>query len=391
MNHPPVTHILAYLSGQQDAMVALLRELVLAESPSLEPETQQPVMDLLAERLAAAGLYVRRLPGRSSGGMLYARPRQRRRGAAAQAMIGHTDTVWPVGTLAEMPLTLEGNRMAGPGVYDMKAGLVQAVYALQALHHLRLEPAVTPVVLFNSDEEVGSPDSRHTIGLLARAVERVFVLEPALGLAGDLKTARKGVLRFDILVEGRAAHAGLAPEQGASAIVELAHVIQRLVALNDMPRGISVNVGQVKGGIRPNVVAPSAVARVDVRVPTLADGQRIAQAILGLQPETPGTSLSVRQEKFTPPLERTPRNRRLWELARAQGDLLGLVLQEGMAGGASDGNTTSQFTATLDGLGPIGDGAHARHEYVQIDRLVERTALLALLLLLPAVADSPGA
>lgn len=388
MHDYPVTEILAYLSGQQESMVALLRQLVLAESPSLESAAQQPVMDLLGERLAAAGLAVRRLPGRSSGGMLYARPQQRQRGAAAQAMIGHTDTVWAAGTLAEMPLTVEDNRITGPGIYDMKAGLVQAVFALQALHALGLEPPVTPVVLFNSDEEIGSPDSRRIISLLARAVERVFVLEPALGLAGHLKTARKGVLRFDVFVEGRASHAGLAPEQGASAIVELAHIILKLAALNDLPNGISVNVGQIEGGTRPNVVAPGAVARVDVRVPTLADGERITRAILGLQPETSGTRIAVELEKATPPLERTPRNRRLWELARSQGSLLGLDLEEGMAGGASDGNTTSQFTATLDGLGPIGDGAHARHEYVLLDRLVERTALLALLLLLPPLEDN---
>lgn len=364
-------------------MTHLLARLVSLESPSLAPETQGPIFDLLAEQLAAAGYVARRYAGRRSGGVLLARPARRRRSAPLQVLVGHTDTVWPLGTLADMPLRVDEERLAGPGAFDMKGGLVQAVFALQALHDLGLEPWVTPVVLFNSDEEIGSPDSRATVARLARIADRVLVLEPAYGPDGRLKTARKGVMGFEITVVGKAAHAGLAPQEGVSAILELSHVVQRLFTLNDYARGVTVNVGVVQGGTRPNVVAAEAVAQVDVRVPTAEDGRRVAEAILGLQPALPGASVQVRLLKSTPPLEFTLRNQRLWQIAQEAAGQLGLALDHATAGGASDGNTASQYTATLDGLGPVGDGAHAAHEFVYLRSLAERAALLALLLLAP--------
>lgn len=373
--------VCAYLQGEQEAMVDLLSRLALAESPSLEPAAQQAVFDLLAERLAGLDFQVRRIPGRQTGGLLYARPRARSKGAPAQVLLGHADTVWPAGALAAMPVRRDGNRLFGPGVFDMKGGLVVLVYALQALRVLDLQPDATPVVLVNSDEEIGSPESTRHIQRLAQAAARVLVLEPGFGPQGHLKTARKGVLRFDVLVQGRSAHAGLAPQEGVSAILELSHVIQRLFALNDWAHGISVNVGQVSGGTRPNVVAAEARAAVDVRAPTEADAERLRAAILGLAATTPGAQVTVREVSSTSPLEPTPRNRRLWQQAQAAGRLLGLALEGVAVGGASDGNTTSPFTATLDGLGPVGDGAHAAHEHVLVDRLPGRAALLALLLL----------
>jgi len=382
----PSQQILDYLRGRRSEIVDFLSDLVLAESPSLVPEAQQKSFQLLAGELGGLGYDLRRLSGQVSGGMLLAQPRRRVRGRPAQLLLGHVDTVWPLGTLGDMPLVVDGDVMRGPGVFDMKAGLTQIVFALQALHALGLEPGLTPVVLLNSDEELGSPDSKRIIRRLASCMERAFVLEPSLGARGKLKTARKGVLRFDVEISGRAAHAGLAPEQGASAIIELSYVIQKLAALNDPLRGVTVNVGVVRGGTRPNVIAPSAWAEVDVRVPSAADAEQAAGAIMVLQAETPGTSIRVIEDRRTLPLERTPRNRRLWEQARMLGEALGLDLQQGAVGGASDGNTTSQVTATLDGLGAVGDGAHARHEFVVIDRVVERTALLASLLLLPADA-----
>jgi glutamate carboxypeptidase len=381
MNRTVAERILAYLRQQQEPMADLLRRLALVESPSTDPAAQQPVFDLLAGRLAALDYRMHRLPGRLTGGVLAARPADRRRGAAAQLLLGHVDTVWPHGTLASMPVTREGSRLAGPGVFDMKGGLVIGLYALQALVALGLQPALTPLLLVNSDEEIGSPESTRHIRRLAQAVQRVFVLEPGYGPQGHLKTARKGVLRFDVLVRGKSAHAGLAPWEGVSAILELSHVIQRLFALNDWERGISVNVGQISGGTRPNVVADEARAVVDVRVPAVADAQRISAAILDLQATLPGAALAITPVSSSLPLEATPRNQRLWQQAQAAGRLLGLELEAVAVGGASDGNTTSQFTATLDGLGPIGDGAHALHEHVLVDRLPERAALLTLLLL----------
>ncbi len=381
MTTPVAERLLACLREQQEPMADLLRRLSLIESPSTDAAAQQPVFDLLAQRLDALGYRVRRLPGRRTGGVLFARPLARWQAAPLQLLLGHSDTVWPHGTLATMPVTRDGNRLSGPGVFDMKGGLVVMVYALQALHALGLQPAVTPVVLVNSDEEIGSPESTRHIQRLAQAVQRVFVLEPGFGPQGKLKTARKGVLRFDVLVQGKAAHAGLAPQEGVSAILELAHVIQQLHALNDWERGVSVNVGQISGGTRPNVVAHEAQAVVDVRVPTVADAERISAAILGLRATLPGAVVTVERVSASLPLEPTERNQRLWQQAQDAGRLLGLELESVAVGGASDGNTTSQFTATLDGLGPIGDGAHAIHEHVLVDRLPERAALLALLLL----------
>lgn len=377
-----------YLWAEQPAMTALLEALVRAESPSDVPEAQQPVFALLTDALRPAGYVATHLPGTTSGGQLYARPAQRARHQPVQLMLGHGDTVWSRGTLETMPVELtDDGRMRGPGVYDMKGGLVQMVFALRALHDLHLTPSVTPIVFVNSDEEIGSHDSRAHIHRLARVADRALVLEPSLGPEGKLKTARKGVGRFTISIQGKSAHAGLDPEAGASAIVELSHVIQKLHALNDAERGITVNVGMIEGGQRPNVVAPTSRATADVRVLTGEDADIIEQTIHGLEVSTPGVTLDIEGGIRRPPLERTPRNRALWQRAQAAADALGIDVAEGTAGGASDGNETSAFCATLDGLGAVGDGAHAVHEYVDLNKMVERTALLTLLLLGEPLGD----
>ena len=373
--------ILEYMQEQQEAMVGLVRRLARAESPSTVPQAQEEVQALLAQELEASGCRVQIIEGEQSGGHLYAEYGQLSDGTPRQLLLGHSDTVWPIGTWAEMPVVLKGRRLAGPGVFDMKAGLAQMAFALQALHAVGLEPTVQPVLFVNSDEEIGSEESTPHIVTLAREANRVFVLEPALGPRGRLKTARKGVGRFQVVVRGRAAHAGLDPQKGRSAILEMSHVIQKLFDLNDAQRGISVNVGTVDGGSRANVVAPQASAEIDVRVPSRDDVEEIENAILNLQAQTPGVELEVTGQIERCPLERTPRNQALWRLARRCGSSLGLELQEGTAGGASDGNTTSQYAATLDGLGAVGNGAHAAHEFVYVDRMVERAALLALLLM----------
>ena len=382
--------VLEEVRWRRDQFVALLEALCRAESPSLDPGGQQAVHTVLAANLDALGFEVRELPGPRSGGHLYARPRRRTRGAPLQLLLGHYDTVWPAGTLASMPYALEGDRARGPGVYDMKGGLAQLVVALAALRGLGLEPAVTPVVLVAADEEVGSRESGRHVRRLARVACRAFVLEPSLGVEGRLKTERKGVARYTVVVHGRAAHAGLDPAAGASAILELSHVIQALFALNDPVRGITVNVGTVDGGLRPNVVAPESRAVVDVRTRTLADAQAVDAAIRGLAAATPGTSLTIDGGLGRPPLEATPRNRALFDTAQRLAAAIDLPLQGGLAGGGSDGSTTSLHTATLDGLGPVGDGAHAGHEYLEVGPTLERAALLALLLAAPAARGAPG-
>ena len=386
MNEPGLaapSEVLEYLNGRRTDMVDLLERMTLAESPSDDPGTQHEIREIIAVELEQRDYAVHRVPGRTSGGMLHARPRSRPHGQPSQMILGHYDTVWPVGTLADMPFDSDGETVKGPGVYDMKGGVAQALMAIDALRHFGITPRVTPHLFFNSDEEIGSRESRRYIERLAPEMDRVFVLEPSLGPAGKLKTARKGIGRFTITVSGEAAHAGLDPGAGASAILELSHVIQELFALNDLERGISVNVGTIDGGLRPNVIAPRSEAVVDVRVATLADAERIEAAIRGLEPATPGTSIEVDGLFGRPAMEHTPANRQLWRLACSLGSELGLELDEGAAGGGSDGNFTSLYTATLDGMGAVGDGAHARHEHMRLTPTIERSALLALLLLAP--------
>ena len=381
---PSGSEILSHLLGRKEEFVDFLRELTLAESPSHVPESQHLPRETIAKRLKANGFSALRLSGRQNGGNLFARPKARQRHAPTQVLIGHYDTVWPVGTLETMPFEVEGNVVRGPGVYDMKGGITQIIFALEALSHFGVSPSVTPIIFANSDEEIGSRESTRHIRQLAKCADRAFVLEPSLGRDGKLKTARKGVGRFTIRIKGQAAHAGLDPEKGASAILELSHVVQALFALNDPEKGVTVNVGTIEGGLRPNVIAPESGAVVDVRVQTQIDAERVKEAIHGLKPSVPGTSLEIEGGIGRPALEPTPRNRELWLIAKDISAEIGLDLEEGLAGGGSDGNTTSLYTATLDGLGPVGDGAHAPHEFLYLEETLQRTALLALLLLAPA-------
>ena len=383
---PVAREVLDHLQSRQAALVSLLKSMTEAESPSDVPGAQHEIREIIAEQFERLGYSVKRIPGRTSGGMLHARPADRSQARPAQMLLGHYDTVWPIGTLEDMPFEHDGDVVKGPGVYDMKGGVAQALLAIETLQHFGMLPQVVPHVFLNSDEEVGSRESRRYIESLAPHMDRVFVLEPSLGPAGRLKTARKGIARFTVTVSGEAAHAGLDPGAGASAILELSHVIQALFALNDFDRGITVNVGTLDGGLRPNVVAPESQAVVDVRVETKEDGDRVEQAILGLEPAVDGTSLAIEGGFGRPAMERTPRNRQLWRLARTLGDELGLQLEEGLAGGGSDGNFTSLYTATLDGLGAVGDGAHARHEHLKLGRTIEHAALLTLLLMAPPLA-----
>ncbi|HSG97696.1 MAG TPA: M20 family metallopeptidase [Woeseiaceae bacterium] len=382
--------VLEYVNDQQHLLTGLIRDLVGAESPSAHPETHDDVRRILRLALASVGYDSREAGAPDQPRHVFARPAERERGRPSQLVVGHFDTVWPVGTVGERPFRIDGNVIHGPGSFDMKGGLAQLVLALQAIRDLRLETPVVPVVFVNADEEIGSRSSTRYIQLLARHAARAFVLEPALGKRGDIKTARKGIGRFTVTVYGKAAHAGLDPEGGASAILELSHVIQKLFALNDVERGITVNVGTVDGGIQPNVIAPHSNAVVDVRVPTVAAGNEIEYIIHSIKPTNPDIRLQIEGCIGRPSMEATPRNQKLWECVRAVGDELGIELHQTRAGGGSDGNTTSQFTATVDGLGPVGDGAHAIHEHLLIDKTLERAALLATLLTMPPIEDAAG-
>lgn len=377
----PAQAVSGRMAELRDEFVDFISQLVLEESPSTDPEAQRGIRAILTETLNDLGLDVEHIPGQASGGHLLARSP----GAAdgAPLLVGHMDTVWPIGTLRDMPVRVSDGRLCGPGVFDMKTGLAIGVFALRTLRDLGLDQDVAPVFFINSDEEIGSPESEPLIRDLARSASRAFVLEPALGPGGRLKTRRKGIGQYHVEVTGRSSHAGLAPEEGASAILALAHAIRQIDRLADPGAGTTMNVGLIEGGSRPNVVAANANCEVDVRAWTATEADRIREGMFGLEPSVPGTRIKVTEVAARGPLERTPRNVALWERALRVAGEIGLELEEGSAGGGSDGNLTSQYTATLDGLGAVGDGAHARHEFVWIDRAVERVALLAGLIAAP--------
>ncbi|MGP1385254.1 MAG: M20 family metallopeptidase [Thainema sp.] len=393
--------LLDYFYQHREEMIETVQQLVGIESPSTVPVAQHPLLSALQTAFERRGLRTRRLAGQRTGGHLLAvlptqsahqsahQPANQPVNLPRQLLLGHCDTVWPLETLTTtMPLRRQQGKLYGPGVYDMKAGIVMMIFALEALQALELQPTVLPLVLINSDEEIGSFESTRHVKRLAQICDRTFVLEPSLGHSGQLKTARKGIGNFTVEVRGRAAHAGLDPDKGVSAILELSFVIQKLFELNDPTAGITVNVGTIDGGLRSNVIAPSSRAEVDVRVLHQSDIERVEQAILNLEPTTPGTELIITGQIGRPPLERTSRNQQLWQLAQQMATELGFPLEQGTAGGGSDGNTTSLYTATLDGMGAVGDGAHAPHEFIYIDPLIERTALLTQLLLAPTLSST---
>jgi glutamate carboxypeptidase len=381
--------LLAGLREHRAEMIDLLERLARAESPSLDPRSQREPFSILAGELSELGFAVERIPGREVGDHLLATPPQGSPADGYQLILGHMDTVWPVGTLKEMPVRLVDGRLHGPGVYDMKAGLVQAIWALRALREAGTEPALPAVILINTDEELGSVESAEHVRRLAAAATCAFVVEPSFGPAGKLKTGRKGVGRFELRIRGVASHAGIEPEKGRSAILELSNQVQRLFALNDSERGITVNVGTIDGGQRSNVVAPEARAAIEARAARAADASEVEEAILALEPVLDGVEIEVEGAFTRPPLEPTPANRELWRAARDAARELGLPLEDTLVGGASDGNTASLYTATLDGLGAVGDGAHAAHEHVVVDRMPERSALLAMLLARPEGGGGP--
>lgn len=373
--------ILKYLETNHSSMVETLKKMVVIESPSQNIKAQNEMFIFINEQLDSLGYNVIRVEGKNTGGYLYASPKNRDKNRQIQLLLGHCDTVWDINTIEELPIIQLEHKLMGPGVFDMKAGITQIIYSLKTIKDLKLPINVVPVILINSDEEIGSKESTHIIRRLSKIASRTYVMEPPLGIEGKLKTARKGIGRFTIKVKGKAAHAGLDPEKGLNAIVELSNLVQQLFAMNDYEKGITVNVGMIEGGNSANVIAPESKAVIDVRVSNQNDGDRITNKIHQLKPMFKDVQLSIEGGIGRPPMIRTKRNQYLWKIAKRNGQLIGLNLKQATAGGGSDGNTTSLYTATLDGLGTTGDGAHAKHEFIFTDKLIERTALLTLLLL----------
>jgi glutamate carboxypeptidase len=376
--------ILAHVRSRQGAIVSLIRTLVECESPTDSPESVNRAMDLIADA-AAPFARSKTVKGGKYGKHLICEMQLPGRRKAGQALaLGHADTVWPLGTLRQMPFRESGGRLWGPGVLDMKAGIAFFLFAVQTLRELDI-PAPHKVVLqVNSDEEVGSESSRALTEKNASQSQAVLVLEPGTGLAGKLKTARKGVGDFTVTVRGKAAHAGVDFEAGASAIVELARQIERISGFVDLKRGITVNPGVIQGGTRSNVIAAEASAEVDIRILRLKDAPGLERKFRALRPIDKRCAIEVAGGLNRPPMERTPGIVRLFRMAQGFGRELGVELEESLTGGGSDGNFTAALgVPTLDGLGAVGEGAHAANESILIDRIADRTALLAKLLAVP--------
>jgi glutamate carboxypeptidase len=369
---------LEYLEEHRNHMLEDLQRFVEMETPS----TNKRLLDDFAEFLtsyagSAAGGRVEVLPTEGSGNNVRVRW-GREDGEPAILLLGHYDTVWSEGTVEEMPFGVADGVATGPGVFDMKCGLVQGFWAVRALREVA---GVNRPVAFlcNSDEEIGSPNSRALIEEAACRAHTVLVLEPSLN--GALKTARKGVGRFRIRVAGRPSHAGLDPEGGISAVEEMARLILELHGHTNLETGTTVNVGVVKGGTRYNVVAAQASAEVDVRAVTLTEAERMNEVISALKPHHPEARVSVEGGQIWPPMERTEKTEELFERARQLAEELGFNLQEGLAGGASDGCLCAAVGApTLDGLGAVGGGAHAADERVDVESIPLRAALVARLI-----------
>ncbi len=342
------------------------------------PTPDKPAVDRcgseLSRRLKAIGATVETIVMRQSGNHLRAVIGS---GQPSVMILGHFDTVWPVGSVARMRMREEDGRLYGPGVFDMKAGIAIAMLAARAVMSTGRLGDRRLVMVFTADEERGSGSSRKIVEAEALRSDAVFVLEPSLP-GGAVKTGRKGCGEFELRIRGIPAHAGVDPTQGASAIDELALQVSALGALRDPGSGVSVNVGLIEGGERPNVIAEHARAVIDVRAVTRDDARRAEEAIRALQPTLDGTSLQVNGGFSRPPLERTPAVARLYERAQTLAGELGRPLGEGSTGGGSDGNFTAALgVPTLDGLGAVGGGAHALHEHVEIEHLTWRAALLA--------------
>lgn len=376
-----VDPILSYAQSHQAKITALIRQMVECESPSDSPEAVNRFVELVAD--AASGmarsktvsggrfgkhlLCEMELPGRPKRGRILA--------------LGHSDTVWPIGTLRGMPFREANGRLWGPGVLDMKSGIAFFLFAVRALRELKIPVGSRVLLQLNSDEEVGSESSRRLTEKNAGASQAVLVLEPGTGLEGKLKTARKGVGGYTVTVRGRASHAGVDFQAGASAVLELARQLNHIAAFTQIDRGITVNPGVIAGGTRSNVVAAEARAEVDIRVLKLRDAPSLEKRFRSLQPFDKRCSVEVTGGLNRPPMERSDGIVRLFRLAQTLAKELGVSAEESLSGGGSDGNFTAALgIPTLDGLGGVGEGAHAANESILVDRIADRTALLAKLI-----------
>jgi len=369
--------ISSYLRDHRQEMVALLTQIVEMESPTSDKPSLDRLGAFLADQSHALGAEVKTLSQPDAGNHVRAHWGD---GDGGALLLCHMDTVWDLGTVAERPVRIESKegKLYGPGAFDMKGGIVNALWAMRALRELHLEPGRPVTLLLTSDEETGSLTSRPIIEAEALKHDVVFVLEPAEPPLGSIKTWRKGVGMYSISVTGRATHAGADHKKGINAIEELAHQILAIQSFTDYKAGTTLSVGVVGGGTRSNVVPAQAWARIDMRVMNAGEAARVEEKMQGLKPHLPGATVKVSGGVNRPPMVRTPEIVALYTQAKALAAEMGLELTETGTGGGSDGNFTAALgVPTLDGMGVVGDGGHAVHEHVVVDSLPERAALLA--------------
>lgn len=373
--------LLSYTRARQAKLIALIRRFVECESPSDDPAAVTRFVDLVADTITPYAK-VKTLPGGRFGRLLVAEMKLPGKKKTGQLLaLGHSDTVWPMGTLRTMPFREAGGRLWGPGVLDMKGGIAFFLFAVQGLQELDVAIPSKVVLQLNPDEEVGSEASRALTEKNAAQSKAVLVLEPGTGLTGKLKTARKGVGDFTVTVKGRASHAGVDFGAGASAIVELARQINQISGFTREDQGITVNPGVIAGGTRTNVVAAEAHVEIDIRVLRLKDAPMLEKRFQELKPYDERCTLEIAGGLNRPPMERSAGIVKLFQLAQKLGEDLGVKLEESLTGGGSDGNFTAALgIPTLDGLGAVGEGAHAANESILIDRMADRTALMGKLL-----------
>ena len=377
----PAKKILQILTLRLPEMLSTLRSFVTVESPSLEKAAADRCCDTIAKEWRKRGVRVERIRQKHRGDHLRITWWPGKSRPVGQLLVlGHYDTVYARGTLTKMPLRVAGGKVYGPGTFDMKAGIVQALFALQALQRSGEPLSKRIVFLWTSDEEIGSESSRKLIETEARRSDAVFVLEPSFGPRGLLKTARKGVGEAEVIAHGRASHAGLAPQEGVNAIHELARQIARLEKWNDLRRGVTINAGLIEGGTRTNVIPERARVVLDLRALRIADMQRLERRLHALRPTLAGARLEIHGGFNRAPLERKM-SASLFTRAKSLGAQMNLSIDECTVGGGSDGNLTAACgVPTLDGLGAVGDGAHSSNEYVIVKTMPGRAALLAALL-----------
>ena len=377
MPHP----LLKEFEYETDSILKTIKDLVEFESPTTGRQACNRLASYIQTRLVDLGMNVQRIPVSDFGDHITAAFPEDKQKEPGILILGHFDTVWPMGELAARPVRIENNRMTGPGIYDMKSGIALALHAVEYMKRANI-PSKLPIrMLWNSDEEVGSPTSRSLIEAMADNAKYVLVFEPGDLPGGAVNTFRKGVMEYRIDVKGKSAHAGANHEKGRNANCELARQIIKLESLTDYRSGTTVNVGRIEGGTRSNVVAEHAWAEVDIRTETAVETNRIQQILADIEPEGGGFELTAARLKERPPLEKHEKVAALYQKARKAAESFGLTLPERFSGGASDGNFTAAMgKATLCGIGAVGDGAHAAHEFIAVDWIAGRMAIIVKLL-----------